>query len=502
MKLRELYELDIIEARSNPNLNPVESAYSKLLKYKDDPTIFISFTAVNKAGLNPRSTYNTPNGIYTYPLALTWELYKVDTHKDFREYPFANSQPYIQVLKANKPNTILDITSYNETNFKNDLKRVLHMYPDKKNEIMGSIKDARVPMPAGRLWAITRAVTFTPPPPRKPLVPADFKNNEKELGDEEDWDDDEEDWGDDAAGNKVGNPDANKWSTLLRKLGYGVVVDLNHSVIHTGEPCQAVFLGKKYFKHLGTLLNKRTVESKKKEKKYSMTHLRRTSEDPKWNDKVRNHLLHNMSPAQLAEYASTVLKSRWPEAEPSIIKDPVAAYLYTRDVLNTDSFSNNTEMNRWPEAEPTIMKHPTAAALYATHILRARWEQAEPYILKTNDIGALQSYSDLYPNWVESVHRMFQLVSKETNPGTLKSKTMSLLKHAQHIGPDPAIKHLAEKVLLPTDDLITLSFLIHYAVGTGERWPAIESNILQFSTSRFCKEYAQRFPEADIKDNT
>jgi hypothetical protein len=370
------------------------------------------------------------------------------------------------------------------------------MYPDKKNEIMGSIENARIPMPAGKFWAMTRAATVTPPPPRKPYVPADF--------DDEDWDDEEEDWGDDehvadndsTAGKKVGNPDANKWSTLLRKLGYGVVVDLNHSVIHSSEPCQAVFLGKQYFKHLGNLLNKRTVESKKKEKKYSIKHLKKVSSDPG----VFKHLLHNMSPAQMAEYASTVLNSRWPEAEPSIIKDPVAAYLYTRDVLNTDSFqfSNKNDRNRWPEAEPIIMKHPKAAAEYAKYILRARWEQAEPYILKTKDIGALQTYAELYPNWPESIHRMLQLVSREANPAVLKNKTLGLLRHAQHIGPNPAIKHLAEKVLLPTADLNILSYLVNYAVGTGERWPSIEPRLSQFSTTITYKEYAQRFPEAGL----
>ena len=33
-----------------------------------DKTQYISFTAIDKIGINPRSTYSTPVGIYCYPL--------------------------------------------------------------------------------------------------------------------------------------------------------------------------------------------------------------------------------------------------------------------------------------------------------------------------------------------------------------------------------------------------------------------------------------------------
>jgi lambda repressor-like predicted transcriptional regulator len=73
-------------------------------------------------------------------------------------------------------------------------------------------------------------------------------------------------------------------------------------------------------------------------------------------------------------YAKNVLKRRWPEAEPYIMKDPVSAYLYTKAVID----------GPWPEAEKYILQHANTALAYATNILRKRWPEAEA-ILKTND---------------------------------------------------------------------------------------------------------------------
>ena len=56
------------EKRRNPEMNPHISAWDYVDKYKNDPDVYISFTTIDKIGINPRSVYNTPNGIYCYPL--------------------------------------------------------------------------------------------------------------------------------------------------------------------------------------------------------------------------------------------------------------------------------------------------------------------------------------------------------------------------------------------------------------------------------------------------
>ena len=71
--MRLLDVLPLFEARKFPTLNPKLSAYDQLKQYKDDPSIYISFTEINKIGINPVSKWDTPLGIYCYPLKDTWQ---------------------------------------------------------------------------------------------------------------------------------------------------------------------------------------------------------------------------------------------------------------------------------------------------------------------------------------------------------------------------------------------------------------------------------------------
>lgn len=48
------------------------------------------------------------------------------------------------------------------------------------------------------------------------------------------------------------------------------------------------------------------------------------------------------------------IAQRWPAAEPIIMKNPLYAYYYARDVIG----------DRWPEAEPVIMKDYRASEEY------------------------------------------------------------------------------------------------------------------------------------------
>jgi lambda repressor-like predicted transcriptional regulator len=73
-------------------------------------------------------------------------------------------------------------------------------------------------------------------------------------------------------------------------------------------------------------------------------------------------------------YAKTVLKRRWPEAEPHIMKDPVLAHDYAKTVIKGE----------WKEAEKYILQRADCAAAYAQNVLKKRWPEAEA-IIKTDD---------------------------------------------------------------------------------------------------------------------
>jgi len=61
-------------------------------------------------------------------------------------------------------------------------------------------------------------------------------------------------------------------------------------------------------------------------------------------------------------YAHSVIKGRWPEAEPYIRKDPWSAYEYALYLVG----------GRWPEAEPYIVKNPKWAHWYARRVIKGR----------------------------------------------------------------------------------------------------------------------------------
>ena len=72
------------------------------------------------------------------------------------------------------------------------------------------------------------------------------------------------------------------------------------------------------------------------------------------------------------EYARDIIQGRFPEGEAFIAKDPPSAYEYARDVIE----------GRFPEAEAFIAKDPWLAYRYALYIIKGRFPEAEAVIAK------------------------------------------------------------------------------------------------------------------------
>lgn len=90
--------LNELEARRNPELNfdgrlndRRSSAFGYLSQFKpisgDDPTYFVTFTEIPKVGINPQSKYQTPIGIYTYPI-----VPQIIMGHSKKELPFAGQE--------------------------------------------------------------------------------------------------------------------------------------------------------------------------------------------------------------------------------------------------------------------------------------------------------------------------------------------------------------------------------------------------------------------------
>ena len=213
MKLNEL-------RRSSATM-PKQSAADQLLaKAKSIPkselaSYFVSFTKLEKLGINPGSTYDTPNGIYAYPLAYVIKRIKAgmkELSPHMKEngirlssvLPFAGGSPFINIFKAN--GNVLDLANQEEC---------WHQYDRIARESGLSDGETRFKLPytyyqktgARAFWGITL-----------------YLANGKQKA-------------------PVSSPDiAKRWNTVLRKFGFdGIVDSKGQGVIHSNEPTQAVF---------------------------------------------------------------------------------------------------------------------------------------------------------------------------------------------------------------------------------------------------------------------
>jgi len=121
---------EITEARRNPNLNPKRSGRIEATEFLSKAmgqggAWGVSFTQVNKLGINPATGFNsgalnagTPAGVYFYPAS-----YFVRTVEAKESFPFADHANFIQVFNYN-PKHMLNLktaTRYDEEAVNNKL---------------------------------------------------------------------------------------------------------------------------------------------------------------------------------------------------------------------------------------------------------------------------------------------------------------------------------------------------------------------------------------------
>ena len=224
-------KININSARKNPKLNPKVSVIDELLPYKTNSRAFITYTTVNKVGINPSSTFNTPLGIYAYPLRSFWENIANDT------VPFAGGRPYVSLLLVKKNAKILN-NNYSWNDNDQDQVKLYKFCEEKKlvksNKGFVRLRDdayEKYPFesrkPVFYIWALTRYIAYLLNP-----------NEEDSIS------------------------HITKWSSIFNKvLGYDGAIDFRGwGFIHPNEPKQAVFFTKKAIKHVATFDNKRYEE--------------------------------------------------------------------------------------------------------------------------------------------------------------------------------------------------------------------------------------------------
>lgn len=280
MRYLDIIRDSLSEARRNPDQNPKSTPLEELKKYAGREDIFVSFTADvgelshtkgnvgeynhdsgvrgnsnwrgSKIGINPSSKYDTPIGIYTYPVD------HVIAKKGMVE--FAESSPYIQVLQAQ--GNILYLNKVTDEDVK-ELETISRTY----------VHDPLVDTPGGKFWNVLHRWATGIKQSREPEEPNEPDRND--FIDEYDTEEEADAAYDAAYWDYQGDiRDYNETvkkegvlgritASLLRKLGYDGVVDYDwkagegDGIIHNNEPSQAFFLSMKPLKLLETIHNVR-----------------------------------------------------------------------------------------------------------------------------------------------------------------------------------------------------------------------------------------------------
>lgn len=220
-----VYEL--IEARKNPEQNPKTSINSLIQNAVESAqgadiggttNLFVSFTNVDKLGINPKSKYATPIGIYAYPGEYVTKI--TSSHKSMTSLPFAGESPHVNLFKAR--GNIINIATISVSEAREYYKKITKLWTETSGEswktsvdqIEALINEASTKakfsdLPGGRLWYVTMHAART-------LFAPEWSSKAPVA-----------------------------WNKLFRSIGIDGVVDYTADggagIIHGAEPSQAVF---------------------------------------------------------------------------------------------------------------------------------------------------------------------------------------------------------------------------------------------------------------------
>jgi len=233
----------IDEIRSNPDKNPKLSIIDVLEKYSTSDDVYVTFTELNKLGINPRSDFSdTPMGIYAYPVKQIWDKYIAPKKDDLTDLskviPYAAWRPYATIFRCrSQPGMISSLSSYTNNDLEADvdkLKPIMKAIDHRMGDAMvdeyyrKSNTQSDNTTAFGGLWYITNHLAGH----------AASRNPAQE-------------------GRYTSNYFSIVWNAIFRQMGYVGFSDTEGlGIIHKNEPVQALFLSTKPLEIIGTFDNR------------------------------------------------------------------------------------------------------------------------------------------------------------------------------------------------------------------------------------------------------
>ena len=188
-------------------------ALQQIQKTHPNPeNLVVTYTSIDKVGINPNTKYNTPLGIYFYPLDYVIEK-KMNV-------PFAKDQPYINVCEFTRPHKILQMTS--DVSNQREMNILPLFFP--KEDVNNAIQEAN-----------------------KKINSKDFtlRSNYSML-----W----------LTTLILSNYNPVQWNSIMRKCGIDGFVDNGTSTIHPYEPTQGIVFEIKSIKKIHVIDNRKPKE--------------------------------------------------------------------------------------------------------------------------------------------------------------------------------------------------------------------------------------------------
>lgn len=311
--------LQLLEARKNPEKNPKVSAFKKIEQrindapsnrsssdsvFGDNKNLFVSFTKIDKLGINPTSDFETPLGIYSYPASYVYNMSRRYS-EDLSLLPYAGSNPYVNIFEAS--GNIIDLNNMtsddahkyyekmskwalenrNQSNDESEWKRIVD---EIEKEIQFAPTNANHPdIIGGKFWYVSMRVAH------------EFKKKSSK------------------------GPVA--WNKLFRYMGIDGCIDDGTGIIHSFEPNQAVFFSKSAIKNNERVYNKWSEKSQSMGKRFG-------SARKKYIEKIKNmdpHALQtevNLRPSKVLDTLYSVYKKIPEEIQQIVVQKSPEIFLH------------------------------------------------------------------------------------------------------------------------------------------------------------------------------
>ncbi len=192
-------------------------------QYRDDPDIHVSFTDIEKMGINPRDTCAvTPLGVYAYPI--THALRALDR----QTIPFASGREHLYVLRAT--GRMLEMNQYSDADLSHDLNMMAETCADLCEfpvEKMHKFINRTVSLTSQSFITCTSAQLLWASVDNIAAYASSYKQRRRDV----------------------------VMNLCLRRLGYDGVVDRGDGIIHGNESYQTAFLTRSSYRVVESLRN-------------------------------------------------------------------------------------------------------------------------------------------------------------------------------------------------------------------------------------------------------